>query len=273
MRLQILVTSISLLAAGSGASAQSAKYFGHDVVISGQVGDDQKLTIDGKTIETSPIIAIEDVSTINGVGVLVGYLSAGGNACAETKFIVSFPKDKPYRVDGPIGDCRAVERSIRSNDILFFIKPSPSQAGSQWIWTPENGIGPEEKQPYRSIAGKSWNDLRTRQITHPAELFEFADIGAQMRDLLGNDYPEAIRIIDGTGSGAFDGDSFVGTSIVPHMGDETGALIVADIRERKVFMAWKAQNKKIVVRPDIHEWPVAAKLRLKTWAKPWYSAR
>ena len=42
--------------------------------------------------------------------------------------------------------------------------------------------------------------------------------------LVGGDFDEAMGIIEGTGSGEFDGDYFVGTSSVAHMADETGSL-------------------------------------------------
>jgi hypothetical protein len=57
--------------------------------------------------------------------------------------------------------------------------------------------------------------------------------------------------------GEFDSDYFVGTSSVAHMADETGSLIVADPRARQVFIAWKAEGKKIIVRPEVKEWPEA----------------
>ena len=91
--------------------------------------------------------------------------------------------------------------------------------------------------------------------------------------LIGGDFDEAIGIIEGTGSGEFDGDYFVGTSSVAHMADETGSLIVADRRARQVFIAWKAEGKKIVVRPEVKEWPEAPRRFLKDWAEPWYKSR
>ncbi len=273
MRARILLAFILPLAAAAPADAESARYYGHDLVISGEAGDDQKLAVDGKIVETASRITIEDARAIDGVGVVVGSLSEGGTICDATKFIISFPKDRPVRVEGPIGDCRFVEQELDGKGIHFFIKASPSQAGASWAWAPAGGLGPEEKQAFRPDPGKSWSDLRASKISHPADLFDFADIGAQLRELLGKDFDEAVRIIDGTGSGAFDNDNFVGTAMVPHMGDETGALVIADSSERKVFVAWKAENKKIVVRPDIQNWPPAARLQLKTWAKPWYSGR
>jgi hypothetical protein len=65
--------------------------------------------------------------------------------------------------------------------------------------------------------------------------------------LIGGDFDEAIGIIEGTGSGEFDGDYFVGTSSVANLADDTGSLIAADPRARLVFIAWKAEGKKIVV--------------------------
>jgi hypothetical protein len=88
--------------------------------------------------------------------------------------------------------------------------------------------------------------------------------------LIGGHFDEAIGIIEGTGSGEFDGDYFVGTSSVAHMADETGSLIVADPRTRQVFIAWKAEGKK---SPEVKEWPEAPRRFLKDWAEPWYKLR
>lgn len=163
--------------------------------------------------------------------------------------------------------------AVHDKDIYFSVEPTPSVAGWRWIWTPDKGVGARIEFTYRTDPAKNWANLRASRLSHPADLFKFADIGQQLRKLIGGDFDEAIAIIDGVGSGEFQGDYFVGTSSFPHMAEETGALIVADPRTREVFVAWKAERKKIVTRPDVKAWPEIPGRFLKNWAEPWYKPR
>jgi hypothetical protein len=272
MRHKLFLALAALVAATPGHAATSS-HFGHKFDISAGDGDDKAVLIDGKAVGRAEEISIDQTATIDGVGVAILSLSPGGNACDGDVLVVSFPKDKPFRADTLNSECREITPAVHDRDIHFSVEPTPSRGGWRWIWTPDKGVGARIDLPYRTDPEKNWANLRASRVSHPADLFKFADIGRQLRHLIGGDFDDVIAIIDGVGSGEFQGDYFVGTSSLPHMAEETGALIVADPQRRRVFIAWKAENKKIVVRPHVREWPETPRGILKDWAEPWRKPR
>jgi len=264
---------LSLLAA-SPASAEVADFFGHKVLIAAVEEGGQSLTVDGKQLATADMIFIEKSGTVGGVDVLVTSLHIGGSFCAPQPTLVTFEKGKPAQTVAPADtNCRQAEVDLGKEKITFSVAPSPSQDGVKWTWTPASGVGPSEKIAFQPDPQKSWANLRSSTVDRPAELFRFGDIGAQIRDAVGADVVQAVELLNGNGSGAFKGDAYVGTSCMPHRCDEAGALVFADVASRRVFVAWKAPDKQIVVRPAVTDWPQSARLELKNWAKPWYGAK
>jgi hypothetical protein len=62
---------------------------------------------------------------------------------------------------------------------------------------------------------------------------------------------------------------YLGMACTSHMCTEEEALLAADIPQKKVYLAWKPMNAKIVVRPPVKEWPAQARTALKDWAAKW----
>jgi hypothetical protein len=268
-----IVILLLLAALSQVCKAETYQQFGHKIEITEQSGEERKLIVDGKLLEHDYSILIDETAIVGGWGVIIFSKSGGGNACDGDKFVVSFPQGKPLHVDGPIGDCLTIDYKIHDGDIVFSTTPSPSNEGHRWTWNPVTGFARVENIAFRPQAGKTWDDLRSRDIHHPSELFNYSDIGSQLKSLLGSDYGDALPTIEGPGSGEFKGDYFIGTAIMAHMGGETGSLVIADIRARTLYVAWKAVDKKIAIRPDIAKWPERLRFYLKEWAKPWYNHR
>jgi hypothetical protein len=260
------------VATAGPAIADTANFFGHDVLIAGWQGkhqDQQVLRIDGKQIASADLIFIEESATIGGVNVILASLHASDVFCAPRATLITLVKGKAPVLVTPDADCRATAAEIGKSSVTFTVAPRPIRDGMKVTWTPAAGLGPSETIAFRPDPQKSWANLLASQVESPGDLFSFADIGAQLRDALGRDYAKAIEIIDGTGYGAFKRDAYVGSSCKPHNCDDTGALVVADIPSRRVFVAWKARDEKIVVRPDVAGWPLSARRELRQWAQPW----
>ena len=102
---------------------------------------------------------------------------------------------------------------------------------------------------------KGWNELRSRTVNHPSELFKYGEVAAQAYAEMGNDQAAVLPLINEVGSGTFDGDIYVGNGCRPHACPDAGVLILANISSRKVYMAWKLEGRPIVVRPQLATWP------------------
>lgn len=252
----------------AAASAFEMKMFGHEVAIIRR-DDGQILMIDGREVLKNEILDIRDALLVGGVPALVGSSSPGGNTCDAAPFVVSFPQGLNPRLDGPIESCRPVKADVGANEILFATVPIPNTDGETWKWTPSDGLIKSENRPFVPDASKGWATLREKSASHPSELIGFGEIAAQIDALLGADRNVFSDIITGVGSGSFDGDYFVGSACTRHLCQEEEALLVASISDKRVFLAWKPQGEKIVVRPLLKQWPERAKAALRDWAAKW----
>ncbi len=255
----------------NSANAGTANYFGHQISIEQKDDGLKALLVDGKKIDEDSYVQVEKSASMSGAGIVVVSLFSGMSGCSDRKLLISFAKDKPLQTAAHDDeDCREIDYEIGKYRVIFTIDARPLQDGLRWTWTPGGGLTAPEKVAFQPDPRKNWANLPSQQVNRPAELFNFADIGAQLHGLIGNDFREAIEIIDGTGYGGKKGEMYVGWSFRQHMGDSTGSVVIADFRSHRVFVAWKAENKKIIVRPEVAQWPHAARAELKTWAEPWY---
>lgn len=252
----------------ANAAAFELKMFGHDVIIL-QRDFEQILMIEGREYLKDEFLNIEEVHIVGGVPTVVGSSSGGGNACDAAPFVISFPQGANPRLDGPIESCRPVQVDIQSDQIRFSTAALPNSAGEAWTWAPANGLVKSENQAFVPDASKGWATLRERTASHPSELLAFREIASQIDTLLGTERQAFSKIISGVGSGSFDGDYFIGASCTRHMCQEEEAMLVASIRDKQVFLAWKPSGEKIVVRPPVKQWPDRAKAALREWAAKW----
>jgi hypothetical protein len=201
------------------------------------------------------IVGVEEVAIVDGIGVAIGYPGSGGNACDAAPFVLSFPGDKAPRFDGPLDTCDPVTHVISKDEIQFEVKAIPGRDGERWLWTPQSGFQSEGSFKHVESPEKTWSDLRSRKIDHPSELFDYADIASQIHALLGTEEKQFLPIITGLGSFKFDKCRF------------EEALVVADLERERVFIAWKTENRPIIVRPPLTEWSQTGRTILRDWSK------
>jgi hypothetical protein len=242
--------------------------FGHEVKIA-KDGDDSVLKVDQREMVRNSIILIDEIDLVGTVPAVVGTSSEGGNACEGSRFVLSFPPGGTPRLDGPLDGCAGVNVENQGGRLLLSERPIPGRPGDRWNWTPDEGFKQIDSVGFKPDDGKGWDALRERKASHPSELFSNAEVAKQIYALLGNDKAQFEQSITGVGSGSFDGDMFVGSACTPHMCTDEEAILVADIANRSVYLAWKPMNGKIVVRPPVKEWPQKARTALKDWAAKW----
>lgn len=267
-RLLFRTCIIAILLAPGVLAADVSRFFGHEIAITGE-NPERSLEIDGRSVLKDAIISISEVTVIGGVPTLVGERSAGGNACDASPFIISFPQSGQPRIDGPIDSCAYVPREIKRDSILFSTPAVPGSDGERWSWTPADGLKKSTSVAFKADAAKGWATLRERTLEHPADVFSFSEIADQLSSLLGADRSAFEDIITGVGGGEFRGDNYIGIACTRHMCDSTGAIVFLSTADRKVYVAWKPDGEKIVVRPPVKEWPDEPRQALKTWAAKW----
>lgn len=244
------------------------KMFGHHIVVL-ERDFEQILSIDGREVLKDAILSIDEIHLVSGTPAIIGASSAGGNACDSAPFVISFPSDAKPRVDGPIESCRPVKMDVLTDQVTFATTALPNMQGETWVWTPTGGFAKSGEHDFVADTSKGWSELREKTVSHPGELLSFDEVAAQINALSGNEKDTYSGIIMGVGSGAFDGDYFVGSACTRHMCQEEEALLVASIQEKQVFLAWKRSGEKIVVRPVVSIWPERAKAALREWAAKW----
>lgn len=238
--------------------------FGHKMVISA-LDTGRSLTIDGQELIKDEILSIDDIRLVSGVPVVVGQSSPGGNRCASTPFVISLPSSGKPHIDGPIENCRPVTMQASPNELHFSTTPLPNEDGQNWVWKPDTGFQSASDSPFKTDSSKGWAQLKRSEISHPGDILSFEEIAVQINDLLGPAKVPYIDIIMGTGSAQFDKDYLIGSSF--SRSHEEEALLIASISNKKVFLAWRSEGKKIQVRPPIKEWPAKAKAELRNWSQ------
>lgn len=257
------LTTISL------ADDFNAILFGHSVEIYGKT--EETMHLDGKSTITDGRLTIDEILMVGGIPTLIGNSFSGGASCEGSPFVVSFPTNSNPRIDGPIEgtDCALVTRKVGDTGITFSIAPSAGRVGKAWVWTPSGGITEGSSIEMQPDMSKGFATLRERTIKHPSELFSYGEVSRAISDLLGTDLKTYRETLDGTGSGKFVGDDYVGTACTPHMCGLQEAMVFVSARERRIYAAWKPDQKKIEVRPPLHDWPEKARAELAAWAKKW----
>ncbi|MER9836146.1 hypothetical protein NKJ28_14355 [Mesorhizobium sp. M0145] len=247
----------------------NAILFGHSVEIYGET--EETMHLDGKPTITDGRLTIDEITIVNGIPTLVGNSLSGGNACEGSPFIVSFPPSGQPRIDGPIegAECALVTRKVEDTAITFSTAPSAGRVGKIWVWTPSAGLAEQASVEMQPDLTKGFATLRERTVKHPSDLFSYGDISSAFSDLLGPDLGAYRETLDGTGSGKFVGDDYVGTACTPHMCGVQEALVFVSAKEHRIYAAWKPDQKKIKVRPPLDEWPDKAQAELATWARKW----
>lgn len=262
------VIAIALIAVPVNAAEFRMTLFGHAVSISPS-GDQYKLEIDGREILKNYYLNLDEIYLVGTTPAVVGTSSGGGNACEGSPFVVSFPADGAPRVDGPLDTCSGVKVEMSEGALVLSTAPNPNEPGQRWRWTPSDGIKEAGNEAFVSDKSKGWPQLRERTASHPADLLDYAEINSQIVRLAGDDASLVNDILIGVGSGKYDGDLFIGTSCTRHMCLDQEAIVVADMVNKAIYLAWKPSGHKIKVNPVVNTWPDKPKAALREWAAKW----
>jgi len=252
----------------ASARADELRAFGHDLSLLKNSDMQTVLRVDGRQIHENQYVTFEEIAVVAGIPVVVGSSSPGGNACEGSPFVISFPADKAPRLDGPIDSCRLIRYEIEADRIVFTTPASATNPGQAWEWTPA-GFEKGPSVAFSPDRTKGWDELRSREVDHPADLLSYGEVADQIFSLLGSDRDDVLPIVEGVGSAEYRGDFLVGSSCLPHSCSLIEQITVASLQDRRVFVAWKLEDKPIVVRPAVGDWPSEARRALAEWARKW----
>lgn len=239
---------------------------GHRIVIDGPFSE-RTLSIDGRKVHEDAFIAIQHRGSIDGVDFVVGTSSAGGNACEGSPFVISAAADAEAKFEGPIDSCAFMNVTIEKDRVLLAADPLPDRESERWEWKPGTGLHQIANEAFVADRSKGWAEVES--ASHPGDLMGFGGLAPQIDDLLGRDRQTFAELIVGIGSGTFENGYFVGTACPKFICLEAGALIAANPDEQAIYLAWKPEGEKIIVRPAVGEWPKPARLALRDWAAQW----
>jgi hypothetical protein len=265
---RLAVAFLAVVSSAALATEFRARLFGHEVVIA-KSGFDDQLSVNGRVLQKSPILSISEMAVVSGVGVAIGRSGDGGNSCEASPFVLSFPAGDAARLDGPLDTCRPVSHDVMTGEISLNTRALPGKAGERWTWRPEEGFRATGTTSHSPNMRRGWAALRAREVTHPLDLYEYGEVAESIRGLLGSDEQAFLPALAGPGSIRFEGDLLVSRACMAHNCDRTGALLLADLQTRRLFLAWKPEVKPIVVRPAVGDWNGSARGQLRAWAAAW----
>ncbi len=267
------VAALCLLFAFAGttwAEPWSRTVSGHRVAVApGRKALEEVLTVDGKVVHRNAFITIEEATSVGGAHVVVGSSSNGGNACDGSPFVLSFQRGGRLRLDGPLKSCKSVTHDAVRGGIRFQSLALEGDPGQAWLWTPSRGFKFVGLVRHVPDPKRGWADLRADKALHPSELLDLGEVAPTLLALLGRDRRAVLPLLNGVGSGAFVDDLYVGSACRPHACMDTGVLVLADPKARKLYVAWKLERRKIQMSAAIAKWPPAARVQLKKWMKSW----
>lgn len=267
--LKAAVIAGCILAASSAfAERTEINLFGSPLTILARDMEPWTLTVGGRKLLSSYVMSLSRVGVLGGVGYAVGKSGGGGNACDSPPFILSFPLGKPVRLDGPVDACRSIEISYFDDRIILKEAAIAGEKATEWTWTPADGLRRREIVQAANAA-IDWDSVRERSMSHPADLLKSAVFLAALSDLLGPALARYRTTSSGPGSANYDGEILITTSCAPHRCDEEEQITVLDPQERKLFVARKQMGSKVVVFPEVKQWPSKARTSLAGWARRW----
>lgn len=265
----LLASFVGCVMAGAVAAADmDIILFGRAISIT-KVDDQERLKIDGREIHKNYYVSIDRIEIVGDTPVAIGTSSMGGNACEGSPFVVSFPPVGNPRVDGPLDTCLGVRVEKSADTLVLSTSPTPNEAGEKWVWSAADGLRQLDGEKFVADSSKGWTQLRERTVSHPSELLDYAEIGTDIAAMAGPDRALVADILVGVGSGEFKGDYFVGRSCSRHMCLDQEGLVIADMQNREIYLAWRPSGQKIKVSPPVSKWPEKAKAEIREWAAKW----
>lgn len=258
------VFSISL----GGAMAESIGQLGpYNVEVIENNDGDEILKVGDVEILTNAIINIEAITSVEGIPVIVGASSIGGNACNAQSFIVALVKDETVFFEAPT--CMMNTISVENDRIIISTEPMPTRAAETWVWTPQNGLVEADPQAFEYDPNLGWDQLAAQSPHHPYDLFNILPIKTAIEERL-ESVPETERerfyeSIMALGNGEMQGTTFYGYSCIKHTCEADRAMIFADVTTQSVYLAWRGADGSRIRAPQQSEWPASAANAFSNW--------
>jgi hypothetical protein len=230
-------------------------------------GSEEVLMIDGARVHSSYLVIVDNTLKLGDLTVIIGTSGAGGNACEGAPFVVTFKRNSPPRLDGPIDSCRPVQFRKLGHQLEFWTDALPGLDGQRWSWSATNGFSQPRKSAFRPDRKKGWDAFAKKTAGHPSDVFQYKVIHDQMQSLLGEDFAAYQEQARDLGSGEFAGSVFEGSACTKLTCDSTGAFLIVDTAKKQVFVALKKVNADLIVHPQRNEWPEPYVSRLDDWAQ------
>lgn len=244
------------IAPAQAADLYNKELFGHRVRIV-EKDNTERLMIDGKTVVKDRYVSINEEHTIAGAGALIGSSSEGGSLCPEPAiFVVSFPKDRPFRLHGPKGDCGEITYEVEK-DAIHFLR-SKAYKPKTWTWTPDKGMSAEvdANLPNPFQDSDLWQDISAGRVDHPLLLFSHPQMKEAIKAWMGIDEDRIAHAAFGAGDVEHKGDLFVAKACARPNAfcDDEQIIFVFDTKTKERFVAWKLFEKPPVVKPAAEQW-------------------
>ena len=252
----------------ASASPLSLSIYGHQIEVHRAADGQEQLAVDKKVFHKDQYITLDQIETIDGVLIAIGHASPGGNACDGSLFVLSFPKKKPVRIDGPLESCSPGTVHVEQNRITVEVAATPELQGSRWRWSAVSGFSAPEKIEFTAKADGGWSALRSQSIDHPSQVLNYADLSKLVDDRLGS-RSSFVRISSGPGSAHYRSNLLIASSCQAHSCDDTALLLVADPANERIFVALKDKQTPILVNPKASDWPSGSTADLVAFQRKW----
>jgi hypothetical protein len=145
----------------------------------------------------------------------------------------------------------------------------------EWLekWENNDALLKTPSPPRDAVTDNLLNDLRSKHLSKPEEVFKHPDMVIPIETLLLG-YRETVMSMVRGGQGTVEdkGNIIVGTSCLPDECSDKSLMFAFDPTSKHVLFAWKTPGDPIVVKPPVKEWPQPARSELAAWSKRWTEA-
>ncbi|MET0969668.1 MAG: hypothetical protein ABWY18_10740 [Tardiphaga sp.] len=261
----------AMLFSGQIASAEPVKarsHGGHLIEVRAGRDGQEQLVVDKKVRLTDRFITLDEFAVVDGIAIVAGEVSNGGNLCPGSTFILSLPDKRPARLEGPLETCGLVTRSVDRDRLTLDLNATPQSEGKRWIWT-SAGLGEPKALPFEPKRDGGWEALRNRSMSHPADLLGYLDTTLPLDERLGDACDSYRRVTGGPGEASSRDGFWIATSCQAHACDVSALLLAVHPETKAIFVAIKGSSESLVVSPKVDEWPSAVRAEVAAFVKRW----
>lgn len=272
MRICLVLGLFIALTLPSGAVPLKKKTIGgHTIEIrTGRDGQEQ-LRLNGKVRLTERFISLDAPVVVDGVTVVTGTASNGGNICAGDLFVLTLPQGSPPRLDQPPDACAEFTKKVDGPTLLIDMPATAAGDGQRWVWSRAALSGPQPLT-FEPKAEGGWAALTAKTMDHPSELLNFADTAQPLHDRFGAVWADVVSLAFGPGSIKYRDGWAIASSCRAHACDVTALLLAANGETRTVYVAMANGSGVVTLSSPADQWPATARADVAAFEKRWRSA-